>query len=795
MLAEFGSLPFAAEEEAMPHSEKRRLFKRILALMLLAAPVFLSLACPARGATSDEVDKALAKAKKFLYSRMKNGNWEAVQTRDPAGEKYDTRAGQFGGRTAVAVYALLASGEDPAEQPQLKQAVEWLKTADMIGTYALATRCQVWFMLPRTAEYKKLAEADRDKLQGGYDSTPRSRGLFLYNYLTTKRDLDLVDHSVSQFGVLSMWACAQMGIEIPTRYWSDVDKRWTFDQQPDGGWFYSDKGTGTDHPAEQASMTAAGVATLYITQDYVHQADGVKCIGNLKNDHIDKGLQWMADHTADWTPDGNFGGYTVPGYTLYGVERIGVASGLKYFGTVDWYQYGADWCVRNQADDGSWNGWDNIPNTALCVLFLARGRAPVLINKVQYDDANGPNAGKAGPWNQRPRDVANFVRWMSEQTERDINWQVTNLQVPEDELHDAPFLYFSGNKALNLKPDETDKLGQFVRHGGMILFNSDCGLSANQSPFVLSVSKLGRQLFPDYEFRDIPATHPMFTSEQYPPSRWKRKVTLRGLSNGVRELMVIMPNDPAKAWQLQETGGAGREESYQATDDLILYGTDKENLLVKGQSFLIKPDPKITAAKTVKLARLKYDRNWNPEPGGWDRLAAVLHNNARVDLTAEPVVLGDQPITGYPIAHLTGTTTVNFTPDQQQQLKNFVQGGGTLVIDCAGGTTEFAQSAEALLNKLYPEQMSEPLPASDPIYTAGFPKTPIHYRHFAKSAIGNVKTPQIRVVRSGGRNAVYYSRYDLSAGLVGEPVDGIVGYDPDSSSEIMSGIILQSLGK
>ena len=29
-------------------------------------------------------------------------------------------------------------------------------------------------------------------------------------------------------------------------------------------------------------------------------------------------------------------------YTFYGIERIGVASGRKYFGTIDWYQAGAD---------------------------------------------------------------------------------------------------------------------------------------------------------------------------------------------------------------------------------------------------------------------------------------------------------------------------------------------------------------------------------------------------------------------------------------------------------------------
>jgi hypothetical protein len=570
--------------------------------------------------------------------------------------------------------------------------------------------------------------------------------------------------------------------------------RWLHDQQPDGGWFYAAKAGGADHPGEQASMTAAGVATLFITQDYVHQNDGIYCKGNLKSDAIDKGLKWMADHTSDWAPQVSFGGFEMTGYTLYGLERIGVASGLKYFGTVDWYQFGADWCVKNQAKSGSWGGDNNIPNTSLCMLFLSRGRAPVLINKIQYDNAEGPNAGKPGNWNERPRDVANYVRWMGAQTERDINWQITNLDVPEDELHDAPFLYFSGNQALSLKPEQVDKLRAYVQHGGMILFNSDCGSAeSGANPFVKSVSELGKKMFPDYEFRDLPDSHPVFTNEQYPPSRWKKKAVLRGLSNGVRELMVLMPNDPAKSWQLQQTGGTGHEEAYQATDDLILYGTDKQNLLVKGQSRLIKPNPAITATKTAKVARLKYDRNWNPEPGGWDHLAAIMHNQAKINLTTETVELGDKPIPMDTIAHLTGTTSFNFTTAQLQQLKNYVVGGGTLVIDCAGGSSEFAQSAEAMLNKLFPGGLRNPLPPKDPLFTVGVPATEIHYRHFAKSILGSVRSPQLRVVRLAGRNAIYYSRYDLSAGLVGEDVDGIVGYDPDSSSEIMSGIIIQSL--
>lgn len=754
--------------------------------------------CPtppaARAATAAEVDGALSKAKAYLYSKMNNANWESVAQRNPKGARYTTEGGQWGGPTAVAVYALLASGEDPHD-PKLAPSIEWLKTADMIGTYAISMRCQVWLLLPRTPEIRKLAEADRDRLQESFASV--GKGKFLYNYLTTKKEPNMVDHSVSQFGVLSMWACAQLGIEIPTDYWATVEQRWTQDQQPDGGWLYADKPDRHEHPGEQASMTAAGVATLFITQDYVHANDGVKCKGNLVSQPIDKGLKWMADHTSDWTPMTTWWEKrAVPGYTLYGVERIGVASGLKYFGTVDWYQFGADWCVKNQSENGSWNGDDNIANTALCMLFLARGRAPVLINKIQYENASGPDAGNAGPWDERPRDVANYVRWMGEETERDINWQITNLDVTEDELHDAPFLYISGNAPISLKPEQVDKLRAYVQHGGMILFNSDCGAAeGTPTPFAASVTDLGKQMFPDYEFRDLPDSHPIYTNEQWPPGRWKKKPVLRGLSNGARELMVLMPDDPARSWQLQESTGAGHEEAYQATDDLILYGTDKQNLLVKGQSRLIKPDPVITATQTAKVARLKYNRNWDPEPGGWDRLAATMHNLAKVDLTTETVELTDQPLPMDTIAHLTGTTSFTFTTPQQQKLKNFVLDGGTLVIDCCGGSSEFAQSAEQMLNKLFPGGLRDPLPPKDPLFTAGVPTTDIRYRHFAKSILGSARTPQIKVIRFGGRNAVYYSRYDLSTGLVGQDIDGIVGYDPNSCSEIMSGIILETLNK
>ena len=50
--------------------------------------------------------------------------------------------------------------------------------------------------------------------------------------------------------------------------------------------------------------------------------------------------------------------------------------------------------------------------------------------------------------------------------------------------------------------------------------------------------------------------------------------------------------------------------------------------------------------------------------------------------------------------------------------------------------------------------------------------------------------PRIRGIKVGDRIGVFFSAEDISAGLVGEPVDGIVGYDPDSATALMEHMIL-----
>ncbi|MCC7349234.1 MAG: DUF4159 domain-containing protein [Phycisphaerales bacterium] len=501
-----------------------------------------------------QVELMLDKGVEYLYSRQKEDNWEQSAFRQQSGDPSVTT--QWGGLTSLAVYALLSAGQSP-QNPRLAPSIAFLKQARIEGIYALGLRAQVWNLLPPNPDIRQAAFGDGRLIFASTKKKDGSRGF--YDYLPNPGSR--YDHSASQYGVLGMWAAAQAGYEVPLEYWRTVDAGWKADQHESGGWAYA---AGPPFSADSCTqtMTAAGVATLFVTQDYLSAARGAQCQGNVSNDAIDRGLAWMVDHFK--LPDDDPSGIPWP-YLLYGVERIGAASGYKYFGDLDWFKIGSDYLLERQRADGSWiNQFDPLVETSFCILFLSRGRAPVAINKLIYQLSDEGHPREAH-WNQRPRDVANLTRWIGRQIERPLNWQIVNLNVSPQDLHDAPILYLSGNQKLDFSPDDLRTLKTYLQTGGLILANADCG----DARFADSFRRLGQTLFPGYEFRELPPDHPIYRA-QFHRDRWKNKPSVLALSDGKRELMILIPAaDPARYWQTQSVGG--HEELWQLMANVYLY--------------------------------------------------------------------------------------------------------------------------------------------------------------------------------------------------------------------------------
>jgi hypothetical protein len=743
---------------------------RIVAVLVVAL-----IAAPARAASPVDVDAAIAKAKKYIYSQQKNGNWERVE-RPVKDTQFgsDVTGPQWGGQTALALFALLVAGEDP-QSKELAPAIEFLMKAELTGTYALGMRAQVLLLLPKSPAVDKLMRDNTKQLIGLMKTKGPGEGFYDYDAEGNSYSL-----SRAQYAVLGVWAAAQSGVEVERQYWAKVEKAWVAAQEKDGGWRYQHHNN--QYPAT-AGITAVGIATLFIIQDQLYTTRGLDCKDPTEIPAIEKGIAWMSKNfnrvASDQKVEREY-----PNPNLYAVERVGVAGGLKYIGTHDWYKFGCEYLLRMQKKNGSWGGsYSLLSDTCFGVAFLSRGRAPVIFNKLDWI-ADKKSAG--GNWNRRPRDVANATRWIGRSSERDFNWQIVNLESPIEDWHDAPILYLSGSDPLKIDKPSVEKMRRFTEDGGMLLINADCG----RGGFIGSARKLASEMYPSYEFRELPADHPIYTTN-FSRAKWKTKPSLLGVSNGVRELIILIPQaDPAKAWQ--RGAFRGSEESWQLAANLVFYASDQAELKYKGERHFIADDPKAKTTASLKVARLQYKGNWDPEPGGWRRLRNVLRTQDKLDLTIEPVELATGKLDGVKVAHLTGTTKIKLDDAAKAQLKKFVADGGMLIVDAAGGSAAFASSVEADMESLGTGAKLEALPPDHSLFGAK-DELKISYRAFAKKVLtGKTNVPRVKAVRVGDRPAILFSREDLSAGLVGNAVGGIVGYSPETATQLVRRMILRA---
>lgn len=765
---------------------------QLLFAILLAGAMLPGGGGGAFGQDVSPVEISIEKGVGFLYAAQTDGNWELTPQRDPAGAGHDVTGWQWGGLTAMATWALLSAGESPVD-PRIEAAVDFLLKADIVGTYALSFRAQVWALLPENHPKRKeiRAQAHRDRdllLRGMYaDKSAPSFGFYSYAFDTAARrqaPAGHYDRSNAQYAALGLRACEHVGVEVPRVYWHVTSEAWRRAQNEDGGWEYT--GEGPSSP----TMSAAGLATLLLTREYLFDT-AAPCKGNLVDKHIDNAGPAFKRNFPELLSDRSL-------YGLNLIQRVATAAGVRFFGDVNWYAVGSEKLVRTQRANGSWGIADDaknarsIPDTAFALHFLSRGSAPVVMSKLRWKSVTRARADTG--WNQRDQDVQNFSRWMAGQVGRPfLNWQVVNTDDVGKALLDSPVLYMAGSETIKLSDEDVEHLKRFVEEGGLIVGNADCG----RAVFAKSFAELGKRIYLGGSFRDLPAAHPLFTNQQFSAERWPQKPGVQGLSNGVRELMILIPqSDPSRAWQVRAEKKI--PAMFQLGANLILYANGGRTI----QPRAVAPEdgPLPEPARRISVARLEYEGNHDPEPAGWRRLGGIMARRHRVDLPVETVKLGEGKLEAFDVAHLTGTAHFRLDKAQQQELRSFVDGGGTLLIDAAGGAAEFADSAEAELVAIFGDNARTafltPLPPDHPVYRSPIPIDQFSYRPFTRQHLtGRSKHPRLRGIEVEGRMAVFFSREDLSAALAAAPTDGIIGYEPETAIAIVRNVLLSSVSR
>jgi hypothetical protein len=813
-------MPMTSSQSMMKRRRSRWLRLAISAVMLCAAPA-RGQELAAAQLTDEHVQKAVAALVEALYAR-KDGHraWEPEKV--PAGDS--TRQG--GGYTSLVMLAMLYAGQS-YQEPRLRDAVEYLERFSMEGTYAVSMRNQVWARLPpkfadrMTNDTQWLLEGFSEQAAGwDYEQNPRARRQ---------------DNSIRQFGALALWEAAKRGLRIEPRYWQRLEDGYLNMQLADGGWNYTGEGPAT------GSMTAAGLATLFITQDLLHAQEALK-VGVEKASRqrtaIENGLKWM---DANFSPTENPGKNTWFYYYLYGVERVGLASGYKTFGGKDWYREGAAEIIRRllKWDESSrsftvhQNTWGSgraakirTDDLAFGLMFLSRGRVPVAVNKLEF----------SGEWNNRPRDVANLAGFLRETSETDVNWQIVKMADGPESWLDAPMVYVAsheslpfvkalrdgdfdidgwvkqakefirrraaGEVAMDAAPPqrpasaELDALRRYLDLGGTLLAIAEGG----GRPFARSVEEAGLLMYPQYEWRDLPETHWAYTL--HTPLK-SRRPPLRSLSNGVRDLIVLAPSGDLSA-ALQVNDIEKRQSDFNALANVYFYASE-----------LNQPRPRLekhaeyaaaataAGAGSVVIVRALHEGNWKPEPQALNVFAAWLRDSRGINLS-----IADHPLTGIgelqprpALVVVSGIERHQFSDAQQQAIRAYVDAGGVILFETPGGAkmSEFTASAEAMCAELFKRPVESP-GQSRVLTGAGLPRavdcTRVEYRPFALQVFGSRETtPRLQAmsVAAGRQPQIFFSREDISNGLLNQPVWGVIGYSAVSARHLLANILQHAM--
>jgi hypothetical protein len=165
-----------------------------------------------------------------------------------------------------------------------------------------------------------------------------------------------------------------------------------------------------------------------------------------------------------------------------------------------------------------------------------------------------------------------------------------------------------------------------------------------------------------------------------------------------------------------------------------------------------------------------------------------MHNLDKVNLKIEPT---DLP-TNQRLAHLTATQSLQLSPLQKSGLRTYLDKGGFLILDAAGGSAEAAGSFDEFLKDLYPSVAIAPLPLDFPIYHGkSFGGIQIDHVNYRRSEnFQKITTPQLRGATVNHKLIAIISNEDLSGGLVGYSNTGLSGYTPASAMELMRNLIL-----
>jgi len=352
----------------------------------------------------EKVRMSIRQGKDYLLGQQRdNGSWE-INAAD---------VGHPGGATSLALLALLTSGVSP-QNDRIQKGLEYLRKIKPSQTYVVALQ---------TMALAQAGQKDRELIQRNVDWLLKAQQDNGWSYTNQG---GVTDNSNTQYAVLGLHAGIEAGVTIDKNALAKIRAFMLRTQQGDG-WSYKARG------APMMTMTCAGLCNLMITgmdldvsKQHMEGGEIKDCGQYDENGPVANALRWIGGRFPAVIGGGNLQAQLGPWpfYCLYGVERTGRLTGQRFLGGHDWYEIGCRYLVGIQKAGGHWQG-DNADGTpvlatSFALLFLAKGRTPVLLTKLAYGNPNYTG------WNNKHSDARHLVEFASRELfkRQPLAWQI-----------------------------------------------------------------------------------------------------------------------------------------------------------------------------------------------------------------------------------------------------------------------------------------------------------------------------------------------------------------------------------
>jgi len=762
---------------------------------------------------SETVRQAIEQGVRFLRFRQQtNGNWKA--------EGGDERCGA----TSLIVLALISSGV-PKNDPMITKAMKYLRAypgREAGRNYSLSLQTMA-FCVASPDQDKALIRENVRQLEenqvkrsqdsvGGWDYLPGSSGSDLSN---------------SQFSILALYEAERVGVSAKKETWQRALDYWDRTQNKDGSWGYKPHAGGSSDP--RGSMTCAGIASLIVTSGVLGQGGasvrGENIICFQKPDgkiaeKIDLGIAWLArQFSVSQNPQSGAWLY----YYLYALERVGRMTNQRFIGDYDWYRQGTDRLLQlRDPNDNIWRGrgtGDDV-STAFALLFLSKGRRPILMSKIPF--------GGDGMWNVHPNDVNNLTDFAEKNWKLDLTWQIIPIdRATTDDLLQSPVLYFSGSRS-PLPPNERQqaelaaKLRGYLDQGGFVVAEAQAN---DKGDFGDGFRELMKLVLPEpgYELQLLEQNHPIWMAEF--PIEPDQMRPIEGINFGCRTSVVYIPKyqeggrlRPSLSclWEVAQVFDRGTKYAppVQRQIDaglgiglnILAYATNRE-LKFKDQ-VAESVGKKLTEAGDrrgkIFLGLLEHGGGANAAPHAIPNLLqwSALHLGLPVDIRTDLVEPASPELLAYPIVFMHGRSAFQWTEDQRAQLKKYIENGGFLFGSAICSAKPFADSFKAELKRMFPDRPLEEVKPDDPLWSeeyGGFKIERLQLRLPEQSpgkkmvVSEQAVVPSLQGIRFDDRLAVVFSPHDVSCALEKANTLECKGYSQESAMRLAVNVLLYAL--